>query len=680
MTGLLRRVRRAADAAGSRRGRPVLILVRVMDSVEACRAMGVDLEKWCADGLVDIVAGGSEIRLNQPDYLGALARKYPHVKFYMVQTDAQIGGQHPLLTRNRSRLNFRGQAAAAYAGGVHGVYSYNEYTPQAVCASYLRDIGDREKLPGMNKLYYFSQSFLLPDRFGRDWGRFQKMPSLTPAAQLPLFSQSARELELFAGAETPGARFRLLLWVSGIAPDAVQAQFNGVPLGNGRELRGLAVYDVPETAVKPGRNRVTISSRAPSGARQILSGKEILVYQVNQGAWRRLYSAGFVPGKSEEITGGGYLVRDLSDKHFHNLAYPWDAAPSHRIEIDLEAKVLPGSAPDTAMLRLADGVHAEYLQLLPDKIRLKNAGKSFALDTVSEFRRYHVVLEKDHISVAVDGKPALQGKLETPWSADSRLVVDRAAEKCGWLGQNSLVLGSLSPEGTGGGIYRNLALCNRAHSGVLLDGALLAVHSSDDPEVMPYLDIPPLASRIAGEPVWKFRLAADERDKWKASSFNSENLRSDESVIVIDSRRAGPVLSSGLPARQGELVVLDLDIDPLDKECRKSQLQAVVTAPGSDGGGRLWGYRFGFDNVRFLDEAPVPLPRNASGRVSARIVIDPALGLGELYVNGSAKPLLRNPGFGATRRDFSVSVGDGSVAVEGRCGIHEAAVSGYAEK
>ena len=45
----------------------------------------------------------------------------------MVQTEAQMSGQHPVLLRNRSVLNFRGQAAAAYEGGVHGVYSFNEY-------------------------------------------------------------------------------------------------------------------------------------------------------------------------------------------------------------------------------------------------------------------------------------------------------------------------------------------------------------------------------------------------------------------------------------------------------------------------------------------------------------------------------------------------------------------------
>ncbi|MEI3003411.1 MAG: hypothetical protein V8T87_02130 [Victivallales bacterium] len=138
LTQMMRNIRRAADRAGTGRSRPILILVRVLDSVEACRAQGIDLERWCAESLVDLVAGGSEIRLNEPEYR-RLARKYPNVKFYMVQTEAQMSGQHPVLLRNRSVLNFRGQAAAAYEGGVHGVYSFNEYFPHLGSSKYRRD-------------------------------------------------------------------------------------------------------------------------------------------------------------------------------------------------------------------------------------------------------------------------------------------------------------------------------------------------------------------------------------------------------------------------------------------------------------------------------------------------------------------------------------------------------------
>jgi hypothetical protein len=56
MTELLRRVRRMTEDLSLRRGRPLLISVRVPDSVGFCRAVGLDLERWLAEDL-SVLAG-----------------------------------------------------------------------------------------------------------------------------------------------------------------------------------------------------------------------------------------------------------------------------------------------------------------------------------------------------------------------------------------------------------------------------------------------------------------------------------------------------------------------------------------------------------------------------------------------------------------------------------------------
>ena len=59
LTNLLRRVRRMSEVS-LRRERPVLISVRVPDSLAYCHAIGIDLERWLQEGLLDLLAVGGD--------------------------------------------------------------------------------------------------------------------------------------------------------------------------------------------------------------------------------------------------------------------------------------------------------------------------------------------------------------------------------------------------------------------------------------------------------------------------------------------------------------------------------------------------------------------------------------------------------------------------------------------
>lgn len=76
MIGLLRRLRSMTRREGRRRGRPILIAIRVPDLVEYCRGIGLDLETWLQEGLVDILVGSGYFRLNRWDYSVAMGHKY----------------------------------------------------------------------------------------------------------------------------------------------------------------------------------------------------------------------------------------------------------------------------------------------------------------------------------------------------------------------------------------------------------------------------------------------------------------------------------------------------------------------------------------------------------------------------------------------------------------------------
>ena len=67
MTGFLRCIRAMTENVGRRRGRPLLVIVRVFDSVDYSRAIGLDVERWISEDLIDMAkdtpgcTGGSVI-------------------------------------------------------------------------------------------------------------------------------------------------------------------------------------------------------------------------------------------------------------------------------------------------------------------------------------------------------------------------------------------------------------------------------------------------------------------------------------------------------------------------------------------------------------------------------------------------------------------------------------------
>jgi len=60
MTELWRRVRQMTEEVGIKRGRPILIGIRIPDSMDYCRAMGLDVERWLEDDLIDLVTGAED--------------------------------------------------------------------------------------------------------------------------------------------------------------------------------------------------------------------------------------------------------------------------------------------------------------------------------------------------------------------------------------------------------------------------------------------------------------------------------------------------------------------------------------------------------------------------------------------------------------------------------------------
>ena len=76
MTGLLRRVRKMVDDVAAERRKPILVSARVPDSIPFAKGIGLDLERWLEEDLVDLLAGSGYIHLEPWENWVALGRKH----------------------------------------------------------------------------------------------------------------------------------------------------------------------------------------------------------------------------------------------------------------------------------------------------------------------------------------------------------------------------------------------------------------------------------------------------------------------------------------------------------------------------------------------------------------------------------------------------------------------------
>jgi len=150
LTEFQRSIRQMAVREGAKRGRPILIAARVPMSVDACRNVGIDIERWLKEDLLDVMSlGNGEAWPNIP--AGAIMELgheydvpvYPCIKY------SGYGINH--------LRTWRAAAANAWRAGADGVYFFNiapynfrdpdEFTPQ------FKELGDPAKLMALDKWF-----------------------------------------------------------------------------------------------------------------------------------------------------------------------------------------------------------------------------------------------------------------------------------------------------------------------------------------------------------------------------------------------------------------------------------------------------------------------------------------------------------------------------------------------
>ncbi|MEX0643111.1 MAG: family 10 glycosylhydrolase [Pirellulales bacterium] len=286
MTELMARIRKMADEVGQSRGRPILIAVRTPDSAEYCRAIGLDLERWMADDLIDLYLPAGYFQLNEWDESVALGHKYG-VKVYPSLDESRVRDESGRTKRTTNRA-FRARAADAWRAGADGIYLFNFPEFHKTDNSLLREMGSPQVLASLDKDYFGSVRGVVNAAGGNlPYGPYMKLETLNPDNPKkiqPGATATARiSLSEDVQQSAPG-KLKLRLKVLGVPAD----QRIRVAL-NGKRLVAKPVGDgwfesVPASSnLRAGRNTVAVA--LPTGANQAATWSDA-VLEVRQATDR----------------------------------------------------------------------------------------------------------------------------------------------------------------------------------------------------------------------------------------------------------------------------------------------------------------------------------------------------------------------------------------------------------
>jgi hypothetical protein len=262
MTSMLRRVREVTEREGLRRGRPFLVAVRVPDSVDYCKAMGLDIERWLKEGLIDLMAVSGYFRLNPWARSVELGHKYD-VPVYPCLSESRMRGAAGKV--RKSLACYRARAMNVWAAGADGVYLFNFFNPRSAL---WRQAGSVETMAGLDKVYCpGARGVRAINRWmARGEKRFLNRPSLSPERPVSLPPGKTHEVPLQVGEPVeqwgkglpvPAVTLRLSVRQLKRAAD-LAVTVNDTDLNHGSLVDGHVVFAVPPDALVQGANAIAL--------------------------------------------------------------------------------------------------------------------------------------------------------------------------------------------------------------------------------------------------------------------------------------------------------------------------------------------------------------------------------------------------------------------------------------
>ncbi len=402
MTDLLRRVRTMTEEIGRERRRPILIAVRVADSVEFDRDMGLDIERWLEDGLVDILITTGYFRLNPWEYSVELGHRYD-VPVYPCLSDSRVRGESRF--RRASLESYRGRAMNAWAAGADGIHTFNHFNPTSAV---FREVGDPETLATLDKLYFVSVRDGNPNSWLAGGDSHRTVPLLAPSQPQSMSPRNPLEIDIVVGEDIERARevgaeptVTLHLEMPAIArPEQLQVTLNGHVLEGGTLTDGWVDYAVKPEWLKRGPNHVEI---ALEPGEMPAPDEWTIAWDASDKPKAPWYRDPGSERTEEKLEDGALFIADRGtvSGDYHYYRYVWGASPAEPLIVEARVKVVSGSS----YVIIGNGVAHQRLGLWPDHIDLwTKRDIRYDMDTTDDFHTYRIVTEGQDLKVYVDGE------------------------------------------------------------------------------------------------------------------------------------------------------------------------------------------------------------------------------------------------------------------------------------
>lgn len=174
MTDLIRRVRIMTEMVGMRRGRPLLIAVRVPDSLGYAKGIGLDWEAWLKQDFIDIVSLTGYFHLEPWENMVAIGKQYDVPVYACLSGSRVVSASNPEGSRPDRQAAWEAEARAAWEAGVSGIYTFNLFHPKSLL---FREMGSLDTLPKSDEPYQqITGDPKTMDRWLKGGSTFLKLP------------------------------------------------------------------------------------------------------------------------------------------------------------------------------------------------------------------------------------------------------------------------------------------------------------------------------------------------------------------------------------------------------------------------------------------------------------------------------------------------------------------------
>ena len=265
MTDMVRRIRAVTERESMKRGRPILVTARAPLSVKSCMDIGLDIQTFLEEDLMDIMIAGQ-------DYIQmAVASSLKDVvdlgHEHQVPVYALLGPATPFKLYRYDHRAWRAAAMNRFHWGADGIYFFNLFP--AAPDERFGQLGSVESLKGRDKIYAidnptqvdvlgtFRMTIVGPDRLP-----IVVVPEKYVTAKLPVGEDIV--------ANTPSGKTVSTLLRLGLASmdqgDTILVKFNGNPLTLTGPVEPLIDtpagiwfhIDVDPQLVQPGYNLIDV--------------------------------------------------------------------------------------------------------------------------------------------------------------------------------------------------------------------------------------------------------------------------------------------------------------------------------------------------------------------------------------------------------------------------------------